>query len=167
MAASITGDKELQKALSELKISAAKRAVQKGLSKAAMEGRKIVKASVPSRYKTVRKAIGWRALKRKDNNNEPGSKVGAGVGKRSKKKTSSKDRTGRAGVGIDVNNIHWWFMGTNSRQTKAGINRGGMPPQGEAISVTLSKNAGRLSSVIRTHTWVGIKKEVAKLKVPE
>ncbi len=162
MLAAIEGDKTLQRALNELRESAAKRAVQKGLTKAAQEGRKIVKAEIPSQYKTVRKATGWRALKRKHNNNEPGAKIGAGVGKRSK--TKLQERGKRRGVGISRANIHWWFMGTKTRTTKSGANRGRMPPQSSPVAVILNRNAGRLASVIKANTWVGIQKEVAKLR---
>ena len=165
MVAAITGDVALMKALKTLKESAAKRAMQRGLSKAAQEGRKLVKASVPSKYKEIRKAIGWRALKRAKNKNEPGAKVGAAVGKRGKKtKVSAKVRNGRKGVGIARNNIHWWFLGTKRRTTKAGKATGRMPPQNDAVSVVLKKNSGRMNSIIKTYTWQGFQKEIAKIR---
>ena len=165
MVAAITGDAALMKALRTLKESAAKRAMQRGLNKGAQEGRKVVKASVPSRYKDIRKAIGWRAIKRSKNKNEPGAKIGAAVGKRGKStKVSAKIRTGRKGVGIARNNIHWWFLGTKRRTTKAGKRTGRMPSQNDAVSVVLTKNGGRISQIIKTYTWQGFQKEVAKIK---
>ena len=165
MVAAITGDAGLMRALKTLKDSAAKRAMQRGLNKGAQEGRKAVKASVPSRYKEIRKAIGWRAIKRSKNKNEPGAKIGAAVGKRGKSsKTSAKIRTGRKGVGISKKNIHWWFLGTQQRTTKAGKQTGRMPAQNDAVSVVLRKNGGRISQVIKTYTWQGFQKEVAKLR---
>ena len=160
----VTGDKKLDKALQTLKESAAKRAVQKGLTTAAQEGRKLVKAEVPSQYKTVRKSIGWRAIKRSRNKGEPGAKVGAGVGKKSKSKTTQRDRGNRAGVGIDRANIHWWFMGTKGRSTRNGANRGVMPAQMSPVAVILNRNKWALKTVIRKFTWQGFEKEAAKLK---
>lgn len=179
----------LRAAMKQLRVSGAKRALSAGLVKAAQRGAKHIKASIPGKYKSVRKAIGWRSLKRKDNNGEPGVKIGAAVGKAaSKAAKTSKDRKGRSGVGIDARNVHWWFLGTDKRYTgtkrkriggrrgrggwkgvavrsrtgKAVAYRGAMPPQARPVSVMLREVEGELQKIIRTWTWVGVKKEVAK-----
>lgn len=164
------------------------RAMQPALNKAAQYGAKAVKASIPGRYKTIRKAIGWRAKRKKAGRGEPGTKIGAGVGKRGA--TSQKERQGRPGVGIDRANIHWWFLGTQQRTTgtkrkriggrrgrkgRRGTevrvdtgtpknNRGRMPAQGEPISVIVSRNSGQMRQIIRTWVAIGVKKEAERAR---
>ena len=184
MAVELKGERELNRKLKTLRESAAKRAVQRGLSKAAQYSLKGVKGTIPSKYKDVRKAVGWRALKRSQNANEPGAKVGAGVGKRGKKyyATTIADRSGRSGVGFSVANIHWWFAGTKKRSTgstrtshKAGQsarrltggairNTGRMPRMSRPIAEIVASHKSEVAKVIRIWTDVGIAKEVAKMK---
>ena len=162
----VLGERQLQANLGKLKKTAAKRAVQQGLSKAAQYSLKVVKGRVASRYKDVRKSLGWRALKRSQNKNEPGAKVGAAVGKRGAKyyRTTSRNRGGRPGVGFGEQNVHWWFMGTKYRDTKMGHWTGIFPPQDEPIAETLRLQHQQIAKIIRIWTDVGIAKEVAKMK---
>ena len=173
---------------------------------------KKVKATIPTRYKTVRKAIRWRHVKRKYNAGGRAVKVGGGVGpnpllrrKRLTKKqqaqaeklrekiaSTQKARraTKRPGVGIDGNNVHWWFLGTKERYTgtkrkrvggrrgRGGWRgketrvdtgapkkyRGNMPPQGKPIIVTAAGYSGNIREIIRTWYSVGISVEGRKNK---
>jgi hypothetical protein len=162
------------------------KAMQPAINKAAQYAAKQVKASVPGRYKSVRKAIGWRAKKKKFNRGEPGAKVGAGVGR--SRATTQKERKGRPGVGIDARNVHWWFLGTDTRYTgtkrkrvggrrgrrgwkgkatridtgKMKANRGFMPAQSQPIDVIVSRAAGGMKTIIRTWVAVGIKREAER-----
>lgn len=135
--------------------------MQAGLNKGAQRSVKVIKAEVPSRYKTVRKAIRWRALKRKQNRNQPGVKVGAGVGKR--QKTTFADRSGRRGVGISTNNIHWWFLGTEKRFRKDGKPTGEMKPQNDPIYQILRKDGGTIRREILKGAVTSFRKELGKL----
>jgi hypothetical protein len=189
MVAAIEGDKQLQRALKELKESAAKRAIGLGLRKAAQEGAKYVKATVPSKYKNARRGVGWRSLKRRFNRGEPGAKVGAGVGKRQKTDTTQrkiafirkqnatrKRRSSKGGVGITANNIHWLILGAGMKKPrytgamkgkstgKPVRYRGRMEPQMPGVAKTLGGKAYSLNAIIRKHTWAGIQKELAKLR---
>jgi hypothetical protein len=182
----VSGITSLVAALKLLTNSVPYRAMQPALNKAAQFGAKQVKASVPGRYKTVRKAIGWRAKKKRFNQGQPGAKIGAGVGRN--RATTQKERKGRPGVGIDAANVHWWFLGTNVRFTgtkrkrvggkrgrkgwkgketridtgKPKANRGKMPAQSEPISVIVSRSAGGMKTIIRTWVAVGIKREAER-----
>ena len=158
----VTGDKKLDKLLRTMRVTAARRATNLGMKKAVQQLAKDIKSTIPSRYKGVRKAVGWRSMKVEE---APGggAKVGAAVGKKLKKITQT-DRTGRKGVGIDARNIHWWFMGTGQRKTKTGRRTGSMPPQGEPISVLASQKNSQTMGILRTWVWTGIKKEIAKGK---
>ena len=158
----ITGDKQLNKLLRTMRGTAARRATNLGMRKAGQQLAKDIKATIPSRYKSVRKAVGWRNLKVREAP-DGGAKVGGAVGKK-KNKTTQKDRKGRKGVGIDARNIHWWFMGTGQRKTKTGRRTGAMPPQGEPISVLASRKNSQTMGILRTWVWTGIKKEIAKGK---
>jgi len=162
MGAEIEGMDAIMRKIKVLRESAGKRALQRGLSNGAKEAAKLVKRQVPSRYKDVRKAIGWRALKRSRNKGEPGAKVGAAVGRR--RATTQRDRTGRRGVGISHRNIHWWFLGTKSRRTKNGRLTGRMPPQMRGIDEIVRQGKYGIAKAIRTHTLIGFRKEIAKLQ---
>ena len=52
------------------------------------------------------------------------AKAGLGVGKK-KNASGSKDRSGRRGVGISANNVHWPALGTNARYTGQKSSNGG------------------------------------------
>lgn len=189
MATAVMGVPELDRVFRELKKSVGNRIAGPAIRRAASFGAKKVKAAIPSRYKGVRKATGWRSMKTKYNGGFVGAKVGAGVGKK-KATTTSKDRTGRKGVGFDARNIHWWFMGTAERETgtkrkrvggkrgrggwkgtqtriaTGGIRRrtGRMPPQTNPVQVILRANASGINEILRTWIDVGIKKEAARAK---
>lgn len=180
----VTGVRELDKALAEMKRGAVNRVMRPALNKAAKYSAARVKETIPGRYKTIRAAIGYRALKSRHNSGFVGAKVGAAVGKK-RKRMSQKDRANRKGVGIDRANIHWWFLGTDERFTgqkrkrfggkkgrggwrgKLGFSltgggrrrTGRMPPQSDPIDIILRRSAGQIAKIIRTWTGVGIKKE--------
>lgn len=101
--------------------------VQKKLSRAALgSGGKVIakriKAEVPSNWKAGRQAIGSRVFLDK-NTGQMTVKVGVGVGLKRKKrdKLSAEAKFNRGGkkpgVGLSVNNFHWFVMGTDPRQT--------------------------------------------------
>lgn len=174
----LTGSTALDVRLVRLKMTAGRRVVSAGMRKQAQHLAKVVKADIPSRYKTVRKAIGWRSAKLKYTKGEPGVKVGGAVGKKSKKQ-SPTDRSGRPGVGIGVPNVDWWFLGTDTRTTgtrrlgrrgprvntgKRRMNRGSMPPQIAPMKDFAMREKSALVAIMLAECKRQLKKEVAKLK---
>jgi len=63
----VSGIPELQRVFTEFKRGAANRIVRPAITKAARIGVKKIKAAIPSRYKGVRRAIGFRSLKKRFN----------------------------------------------------------------------------------------------------
>ena len=133
----------VQKAAQRMLATVEGKVATKALAAVGKFGRDKVKSEIPTRYKSVRKAIAWRHVKRKYNAGGRAVKVGAGVGPnilrrkrltdkqqakasqlREKIATTQKSRkdSKRAGVGIDKANVHWWFSGTQNRIT--GTKRG-------------------------------------------
>ena len=128
----------VQKAVRKLLEDTEGKVATKALGAVGKIGRDAVKAEIPGKYKSVRKAVAWRHVKRKYNAGQRAVKVGAGVGPnllrkrrlterqqqkatqlREKAATSLKNRKQkkRPGVGIDKANVHWWFAGTKVRYT--------------------------------------------------
>ena len=134
----------MQRAVNRLLVTAEGKTATKALAAVGKLGKNKVKSEIPGKYKSVRKAIGWRHVKRKYNSGQRSVKVGGGVGPnllrknitgRGKKLTEKqKVRAGelrekiastqqrrkderRPGVGIDKANVHWWFLGTDMRTT--------------------------------------------------
>jgi hypothetical protein len=155
----VTGVAELDKVFRELSKGMANRIARPGLAKAGRLAVKKVKASIPSRYKTVRKAIKSRSVKTKFNGGVAGVKVGAGV---ARKRESDKDRSGKKGVGIGARNVHWWFVGTGQRRTRAGKRTGRMPKQAVGVSDVLMSARGELNEIIRRGIEKGIWKETVR-----
>lgn len=157
---SVAGLADLERVFKELKRGVANRIVRPGLSKAGRLAVKKIKAQIPSRYKHVRKAIKSRSLKTKQNNGVAGVKVGAGV---SRKRGEKQDRSGKKGVGIGARNVHWWFLGTKQRRTKAGKRTGRMPVMQDGVTEILNSARSELVAVIRAGIKTGIEKEAARL----
>jgi len=156
----VTGVPELDRVFRELSKGMANKIARPGLVKAGRVAAKKVKASIPSRYKGIRKAIKSRSVKTKFNGGVAGVKVGAGV---ARKKESDKDRSGKKGVGIGARNVHWWFVGTGERKTKSGKRTGRMPKQAAGVSDVLMSAKGELNEVIRRGIEKGIWKETVRL----
>lgn len=174
---SVLGVRELDLLYERLKRSTANKIARPALSKAATVAVRKIKASIPGRYKDVRKAIGKKSLKTKATGGIASVKVGAAVGK---KQESQKSRTGRKGVGIGARNVHWWFLGTEDRWT--GVKRrrrkgasptfdatgnkvkytGSMPAQSPGVDSILSASSGELAQVMRNTIQQRLMKEVAK-----
>ncbi len=121
MAATVTGDIELDRVLKIIQNDFVAKAMRPAMSAGLREGVKHMKAAVPAPFKDAKKALGWRFNKSR-RNGELMAKAGAGVGMKSKqiKRTIDSNflgRAGRPGVGISARNIMWWIMGTAQRFT--------------------------------------------------
>jgi len=158
---------------------------RKALAELAKTSVKKIKATIPGRLRGIRKAIKWRHKKARYSKFGPEVKVGGGVGKQKQtagEATSTKNRKGRPGVGLDGRNIHWWFLGTDKRYTGskrkrvgrakgkaifASVpsgnprrNRGQMPADGRPVIVTLTGASGELLAIVRKWINVGIQQEL-------
>jgi hypothetical protein len=180
-----TGFKEIDKNLKYLKDTGTRRVVSAGMRKQGQYLAKQIKADVPSRYKSIRKAIGWRSLALRRNKGMPGVKVGAGVGQNKAAKGRAnivrfaRSRGKRLGVGIDSRNIHWWFLGTAKRTTgtrrrgrsgirvdtgKPKMNRGVMPSQMSPVIYYARREKTALMAIMRAESAKALDKELKKLK---
>lgn len=130
--ATITGDRGLDRKLSELR-SGARPMVRAALNRAALPIKRDLKKRVPGRLKNIRASIG-HSVKQKDG--EMNLKAGFGVGRSTAKpKTRSTDD----GVGIDRKNVHWWVLGTDERFHKSIVD----PKSGGFTSTGVMPDAGR------------------------
>lgn len=129
----VSGIPELQAALRGISKDMVDKVAPAGLKGYLRVVTKAVKSEIPSNMKDARKAIGWRFKKKDRRTGKVLAKVGTGVGITSKSdrrlllKGLKADRKGRGGVGISVQNIHWYIVGTKQRFTRSGADRGVMP----------------------------------------
>lgn len=162
----VDGLEDIQKALGKLKLSMANRVARPGVNAAASMAAKIVKSKIPGRLKSVRKAIGWRSVKTKDNGGVVGSKIGGGVGKREKNSVPVERDEKRPGVGISAQNVHWWFLGTQDRQTQFR-RTGRMPKAPQGVSEMLAMRIGDLTQIMRKKIAIALVKEINKAKAKQ
>ncbi len=152
----VTGLKEIDQALKQLERKAANRIVRAGLRKGARLAAKQIKAKVPSRYKNIRKSVGFTVRKAKGGPSKgiTEAKAGFGVGTASQRAKSiplsPRARGKKPGVGISAQNVHWWVLGTDDRYTKKKKPikyRGSMPAQKGIPQSAI--NVGGLKRAIR------------------
>lgn len=154
---SITGVKELDKALRALAESKIKKVARSAISKAMRVIAKEIKKQIPPKYKGLKKAIGSRFAKPKTGNQKhiTMARAGAAVGitKAKQKKAAEQEKSRRQGakkpgVGLSANNIHWAILGTKDRRTgeKTFRRKGGnvKKPTGNAVKPT-----GRMPAILR------------------
>ena len=120
MSAFVTGDKEIDRKLADLKQSAQNKVARPSLTKGARLSAKAMKAAVPANLKDAKKAIGFKVKVK--GSDQIIAKAGAAVGvKKSRlEKQLAKQkgkRAGHPGVGISAANIQWFIMGTADRMT--------------------------------------------------
>lgn len=141
----LTGDKALDRKLKFLERKAGNRAARAGLGKGARLAAKKIKSEVPSRLKTVRRAIGSSVKKGRDGITT--AKAGAAVGKASKAKAAKRSTGG--GVGIGRQNIHWWILGTGERtQSRTGRATGRTTSHGVVLAA-VTKSMSSIRSAIK------------------
>lgn len=125
----LTGVKELDEKLEQLKLGVANKIARPALTKAARHLLKSAKAKVPPDMKAAKRALGLVVdTKGGKSRNQQRAKVGAGVGKANKFEAKRSGKNS-GGVGISGKNIHWFVLGTGERKTKSGKSSGSMPPQ--------------------------------------
>lgn len=132
--------------------------------------RKSIQGEVPPEWKQIKPLIGLRML-RSIKGDDPAGKVGVGVGKVSKARQKKVDartaahKAGQAqGVGIGPQNVHWFVLGTKSRQTKAGHSTGVMPPQvPNIVKDGVAKGYPKAVQAMIESVRAGIEREAKKL----
>jgi hypothetical protein len=162
----LSGHKELDKKLKELKNTEANKIVRKATTKGVRMIVNGIKKGVPAPYKKAKKAIG---SKLKVNTKGVDARIGASVGKKMDKE--SKERKGS--VGITTGTIHWFLMGTRRRkrnkvegflaESATNTDTGTMP----AVMEDLVKQGFRSTQAaaltrIRGEIFVGLKQFAAK-----
>lgn len=158
----LTGVKELDEKLAELKIGAANKIARPALTKAARFLLKKVKTGVPPNKKETKKALGLVVdTKGGKSRNQQRAKVGAGVGKSAK--AEAKDRIGKPGVGIGGANIHWFILGTQERNQKSGKSTGTMQPQMPGLIKDATMQArGEMLNIMRSEVTTRLAQLAAK-----
>lgn len=159
----LTGDKELDAKLAELKIGAANKIARPALTKAARHLLKAMKGRVPPDKKYIKRALGLVVdAKGGKSRNQQRAKVGAAVGKAAKVE-SKRSGKNTGGVGISGANIHWALLGTESRTTDSGKKTGAMPAQlpGLVRDATTAARSEMLN-IMRTEAMAGLAKLAAK-----
>lgn len=154
----ITGDKALDKKLTNLKDNVAKKAMRKGIGAGLGVVVKGIKSEVPSQYKDAKRAIGGSF--RRSRGNEFSAKAGASVGVKQKtlKKREAAQKAKRDGkgkskgsVGIGARNIHWFILGTAQRSTGSKRTGRNSHKKGVAAARTLTgkpvHSTGRMEAI--------------------
>lgn len=164
--ATVDGMEQLQRVLSEIPEDISNKILRPALTKGSRIAVKAIKAEIPSRYKDVRKAVGFRVKKVKKSDKSIDAKVGAAVGKKSK---SAKKQMGelerkygrkRPGVGITNQNVHWWFLGTAERTQRSTRRRtGSMPAQSQPVSRIVAGVGAQIAQTIANEISSGVQRE--------
>ena len=174
--------KALRNGLAVFRQSTQNKIVRGGVAKAMRVVVKAIKGKIPPNFKDAKKAIGGRMMKRVQGSaNLATAKVGAAVGmKQDKVKMRAQDRkhkrSGRPGVGIGPENIHWFILGTDNRKREfvkvagrttfrqGSFSTGKMPPQfGDAVAQGYLSSLTASHAVMAQHIRAGIQKESSKL----
>jgi hypothetical protein len=162
MTTAVDGVRELLNRLAKLKDAGGRRVLKSAIRAGLNEIGKQAKRTVSPQVKTGRKAIRGRLKGTKFIR----AKVGFHVGKDRSKYPEQQKRSGKSGVGIGPNNIHWWVAGTKQRRTKkTGQNRGQMPAmQPGLMSQAALMATGAAFAAMRKKAQIQLQKELAKLK---
>ncbi len=135
----VTGEKEVRRALTQMRVSVQNR-ITRSAQRTSLSGlAKEIKSKLPGKYKEARRGIG-SSLKKGIGGVHVG-KAGVAVGIRGARRQKLADRASaqsgerkRKGVGISFNNIQWFIMGTKDRKLKKGSEQG--PKAGHSTGST-------------------------------
>lgn len=148
---SIIGEKELMAALAKLgDPKTAKSVVRSGITKGLRVLAKSVKAQIPPKYKAAKRGIGSKFGKPKTRDNvEARVGVGVGITRKQLAKFKRKDRGKRPGLGAQPENLHWFILGTDERQTGSRTRK-----RGGAVTRKPTGNKVRRTGRMRPHPEV-------------
>lgn len=166
MAATLTGDKALDRKLKRLGDKVAKRVSAQGVRAALRVIAKGIKSEIPASQKSARKAIGTRFMQSKKNgvtavvggSKFTTDKIEGGV----TKAKASHGKGKKPGVGISKNNIHWILLGTGQRTQNTTGRRTGIMPAVGAVKRGFAKTEAAAIKKIQDTIRKGIAREAAK-----
>ena len=130
----ISGERELLKALKGIDEAMIDKVAPAGMRGYLRVTAKAIKSEIPSQFKSARKGIRSRFVKRDKRTKKVVAKAGSLVGvKKSKRKEwgeqAKAKRGNRPGVGISANSVAWGIVGTGERTQKTtGRRTGKMEP---------------------------------------
>jgi hypothetical protein len=155
---SLTGVKELDKALKALGDSKIKKVARSAISKAMRVVAKHIKQQIPPKYKGLKKAIGSRFAKPKTGSNKhiTMARAGAAVGVKKAQQNAQAEqekqrRQGqkKPGVGLSAANIHWAILGTGQRKTGTKRKRSRGKTIGRVSTGNPVRPTGRMPDILR------------------
>lgn len=130
----ISGERELLKALKGIDEAMIDKVAPAGMRGYLRVTAKAIKGEVPGKFKSARKGIGSRFVKKDKRTKKVVAKAGSQVAIKKQKRIAwgeqaKAKRGNKPGVGISANNIHWAILGTSQRtQEKTGRSTGKMEP---------------------------------------
>jgi hypothetical protein len=158
---SITGDKAIDMKLKQLAGSGQRKVARAAIGKALTILARGIRNAVDPKQKSAKKSIGSRNNKKNKKTGVHESKVGFGVGKRTKSKKQRDPKKG--GVGIGKPNVHWLVLGTGHRTTDKGKGTGRMPAVGKDwVKKGISASKSDAFSAMQTTARAKILQEVSK-----
>ena len=157
----------IHKRIREFKGPKLTRIIKAGLRKEGQQAVKILKRNIPAKFKQARKGIGYSFGRRgaKFTLNSI-LKVGVKVGKKRAYtealgaiRRAERKASGKKGVGIGGENLHWPILGTKPRFTKTGHYTGRMPSMMPAF---VNNNVSANKSILATAFAVGARQQMLK-----
>jgi len=177
MTAVLLGDKDLTRAIDRLVTRGSKRAITAGIRAGMVPVARAMRAAVqastasPELKREAKRSIGARFGKTRKIKQRH-AKVGFAVGKRKRAVHSAMRARGKRiaggkqadrGVGISSANIHWFVLGTDPRQTKAGRFTGQIANVfGDVTRLAYAGSAVAMVEAARAKIWQVIKKEATR-----
>lgn len=157
----LTGVAECDAVLRAVGVKVGNKAARSVLMKGVRLAAKRIKAQVPSRQKSVRKAIGGTVRKEKGGADKGivKAKAGAAVGK------SSTEPTGKGtkgGVGMAAANVHWYVLGTKNRRVRKTGQRVGKMPSHPIVKSAMAAAGGEIVSLMKRELRPAIERETQK-----
>lgn len=155
----IQGEKQMRKVMKTLGEKVQSKLLKASLRASGSVAAKEMKKLVPSRYKRVRKAVGWKMTSKKG---EGLLRVGSKVGKKKtwivsegRAITAERRAAGKKGFGVSPATLHWAIMG----------NRQGFPRLLDGVVKDGWQRAQKKISDAAVKSLIkGVKREVAKAR---
>ena len=168
----IVGDQALINAMKEISEDMLDKIAPAGIRGYLQVVAKGIKAELPAKMKDARKSIGWGFKKFNKRTGEVHAKAGVKAGMKKAKQrqlaneAASKRRAAgkKSGVGISIQNMDWWILGTKLRSTDTGDNRGKMKEKHPIVRDGLSKSKSAALAKFRENVKKDMDKRVKKQK---
>ena len=162
------GYEQLNRALTHLGSTVAKRVVKSATNAGLTVTSKAIKAAIgaepglaPGLRRTLKKLVGKRFRKSKQSDNVV-AKAGFAVGSAQKKQIGRSGKN-RGGVGLSAQNVHWFALGTQSRNTGSGASRGRIT-EVKVVANAYQVSKGAAVAAMKKKALERIEAEVKKLR---